>query len=78
MYHDGRMCTGENAVVRSLPEEDLRGLAALSEMAFNSPFNRDLGVRAVPSYNSDPAKWFALLAEKAAKGEGFPYNLLGN
>lgn len=78
MYAEGRMCTGENAVVRSLKEDDLRGLTALSEMAFNSPFNRDLGVRAVPSYYNNPQEWFALLAKKATDGQPFPYELLGS
>lgn len=72
-YGDGRMCLGGNMTPGNFTKGNLRGLDYYYQVLFNSPFNNDLGVRAVTSASVNT--WDKELA-KAAKEEAFPYNLL--
>lgn len=79
MYDNGTMCTGANQLPKSFDKGDIRGLHHYHEMVFNSPFNNDLGVKAVGtgSRYCNAEDWFALLREIALKpNPKFPYEHL--
>lgn len=71
MYEDGRMCYGNNTMPRNFTQ-NLRGLDYFYQILFDSPFNNDLGVRALG--RSDPGAWF----QEWSKLTSFPYDLLRN
>lgn len=77
MYDTGAMCTGENQLPRVFENGDLRSLNSYYDMIFNSPFNSDLGVKALGynnPYSGNPSDWFAYLAKLAKEvNPEFPY-----
>lgn len=75
IYSDGRMCFGENVKPKNIKTPDLKGLHWFYEILFISPFNEDLGLPGVTGIPNVPA-WFDLLADRAAKNLGFPYENL--
>ena len=74
-YGDGRMCYGSNTMPVKFQGGNLRGLDWYYQYLFESPFNDDLGLRALARQQS-PSDWYRSLAKKAKDGEPFPYELL--
>lgn len=74
MYGDGRMCFGQNTLLVNFTD-NLRGLDWYFKVLYESPFNNDLGIRGVSSQPT-PSSWLKTLADRAAQGQDFPYNLL--
>jgi len=76
LYDNGRMCFGQNARIADFQLPDLRPLMSYYYTLVNSPFNRDLGVRAINGAFSTE-NWFRELARLAKAGLPFPYQTLG-
>lgn len=83
MYEDGTMCTGQNHLPKNFKKNDLRSLNWHFEMIWSSPFNYDLGLRALKlgseftDTSSGIKKWFDKLGSLAKKeSPKFPYNEL--
>ena len=82
VYDDAQLCFGRNAFPSKFENEDFRMISQFHEVLWASPFNYDLGVKALnhgPSeaqnFNTD--RWYAHLATLAEQGQPFPYHLLG-
>lgn len=75
MYDSANMCFGNNAMQVVYPADDLRGLSWYYDMVWASPFNNDLGVKAV-ARSISPEAWYDQLAKAAEDGEAFPYEVL--
>jgi hypothetical protein len=73
-YDEGRMCYGQNQMVNRFVENNLRGLDWYYQYMFESPFNDDLGIRAVAETN--PKAWYSELEQLAKQDKPFPYNRL--
>jgi len=73
-YSEGNMCFGNNTMPGTFVKGNLRGLDYYYQFLFNSPFNNDLGVRGIISYDT-PSEWISTL-KKAAKEGKFPYERL--
>ena len=74
-YGEGNMCTGGNTMPSNMTENNLRALDWYYQYMWESPFNSDLGVRALKR-NMEVHSWYDLLKKKAEKKEPFPYDLL--
>ena len=77
VYDTGSLCYGANVRISEVNLPDLRALHWYYEMLFTSPFNDDLGLKAVKrnsKYKLDNVSWYKFLADLAEKGEKFPYN----
>lgn len=80
VYDAGELCFGSNFSSIKLPTNDYRPAAWLYNVLWESPFNNDLGLKALHAdspYKYELAGWYKHLAERAEKGEGFPYKELG-
>lgn len=66
------MCYGRNTMPVRFAEGSLRGFDWYYQYLFESPFNSDLGLYGVSGKSVN--EWFALLAERAANGQTFPYS----
>lgn len=73
-YDEGRMCYGGNQMVNRFVENNLRGLDWYYQYMFESPFNDDLGVRAVSGFGVK--EWYLELEKIAKEGGTFPYKHL--
>jgi hypothetical protein len=77
IYEDARMCYGANVRTGKVDLPELRPLHWYYEILFTSPFNDDLGVRALkPADGRTVSWWYTHLAEMAEKNKPFPYELL--
>lgn len=79
MYDNGRMCLGSNHLPLNLEKGDLRPLNAYYHVIFNSPFNQDLGVKALSpdSRYASTDSWFKYLADLAKEpNPRFPFQEL--
>jgi hypothetical protein len=74
-YSEGNMCYGGNSMPTQFTENNLRGLDWYYQFLFESPFNNDLGLRAVSGEPSIEA-WFKKLADAAKDNKPFPYESL--
>jgi hypothetical protein len=74
-YSEGRMCYGGNSMPTMFPDGNLSGLNWYYQFLFESPFNNDLGLRAVAG---DPSitGWLNQLQKAAKNNEPFPYDQL--
>jgi hypothetical protein len=75
-YEDAKMCYGNNSMPSSFPINNLRGLDWYYQYLFESPFNDDLGIKAVRGYYVN--EWYSLLNKCAKEGTSFPYTKLAN
>lgn len=76
LYDNARMCYGGNARIGDFKLPDLRPLVSYYLTLVNSPFNTDLGVRAVQGAFSTE-QWFREMARLAKAKEPFPYKVVG-
>lgn len=79
-YEDGTLCYGNNSVTREFLANDLRAIRGYYDVLFNSPFNNDLGIRALhntPDHGFSVASWYDHLAALAAENKPFPYATVG-
>ncbi len=74
-YAEGNMCYGANQMPNGL-ENNLRALNWYHDYLWASPFNDDLGIRAVEG--TTPKNWYEGLRACAANNEPFPYSRLRN
>lgn len=74
-YGEGNMCFGGNSMPVNMAENNLRTLDWYYQYLWESPFNSDLGIRAVSSGLSVKA-WYESLAAASAEGKPFPYDKL--
>lgn len=74
-YAEGNMCYGGNQMPVQHQDNNLAGLNWYYQFLFESPFNNDLGLRALKE-EIDATSWFTKLKEVATKNEPFPYDLL--
>ena len=77
VYHDARLCFGNNVKPGPFKLPDLRGLHGYYEVLFNAPFNNDLGLAGVGNgYRRDIPAWYGFLAKLAKENKSFPYEEL--
>lgn len=79
-YDNGTLCYGGNAIIRNYTKYDLRGVRRNYDVLFDSPFNHDLGIRALADGASgvySTASWFDKLALLAKENQPFPYSEIG-
>jgi len=74
-YEQGHMCYGYNTLPKRVSETNLRPLDGFYEFLFNSPFNDDLGIRAL-ARSTDVGTWYRSLEKLANEGKPFPYSKL--
>lgn len=74
-YDDGRMCFGGNSMPVRFKDENLRGLDWYFRYLWETPFNSDLGIRAIGS-SMGVTDWYRHLAAIAKEGKPFPYTSL--
>lgn len=75
VYDDGRLCMGENQGIINYKDNNLAPLNWYFDLLWASPFNNDLGVRAVHRYDT-VGTWYSDLAALAKEGKPFPYHRL--
>lgn len=76
LYDNARMCYGANQRLADFKLPDLRPLISYYYTLTGSPFNRDLGVRAISGAFSTEG-WFREIARLAKAGLPFPYKTVG-
>ena len=75
-YDDCRMCYGDNQMPRNMVDNNLRSLDWYYQYLWETPFNNDLGVKAI-NEAGDVKGWYYLLRDEAKKDDPkFPYNKL--
>lgn len=73
-YSEGNMCYGNNQMPRRFKDNNLRGMDWYFRFLWETPFNDDLGIRAVGSVSV--RDWYEELASLAKEGKPFPYKRL--
>ncbi len=71
-YPEGKMCYGGNSMPARFKDNQFRGLDWYFKFLWETPFNSDLGIRAIGSV-LDPHSWYKLLGKLAKENKGFPY-----
>lgn len=71
-YSEGALCFGGNSMPSQFTDNNLRGLDWYYQVLFESPFNNDLGIRALRDEPSIEG-WFQKLADVAKSDAAFPY-----
>jgi hypothetical protein len=71
-YGGGPMCYGSNSMPARFKDGNLRGLDWYYKYLWETPFNSDLGIRAI-SDRVAVNQWYEVLAKFAEEGKGFPY-----
>ncbi len=74
-YDDGRMCYGNNQMPMRHKDNNFRGLDYFYRYMWETPFNNDLGIRAIRDRH-DVGSWYNILAQAAKDGKDFPYHEL--
>lgn len=74
-YSEGALCFGGNSMPTQFVDNNLRGLDWYYQVLFESPFNNDLGIRALANEPSIEG-WFSTLATAAKENKPFPYEEL--
>lgn len=77
VYDTGRVCVGQNGLIYNYKNGDLRALNWHFEFLWKTPFNYDLGVKALRTSNFNVDSWFAHLAKLAEEKKPFPYSEIG-
>lgn len=71
-YGGGSMCYGGNSMPARFKEGNLRGLDWYYRFLWETPFNDDLGVRAIGNA-VNVRQWYNALKKRADEGKAFPY-----
>lgn len=71
-YEDGKMCFGGNSMPARMKDNQFRGLDWYFRFLWETPFNSDLGIKAIGNA-MNPGNWYNLLAKLAKEGKTFPY-----
>jgi hypothetical protein len=71
-YDQGNMCYGNNAMPARFKDNNFRGLDWYFRFLWETPFNNDLGIRAVGDRIGVSA-WYKLLEKLAKEKKTFPY-----
>lgn len=71
-YAEGNMCYGGNQMPARFKDNQFRGLDWYFRYLWETPFNSDLGIRAIGSV-MQPTEWYGLLAKLAKENKTFPY-----
>lgn len=74
-YQEGNMCYGGNHMPARFKDGNLRGLDWYYRFLWETPFNNDLGIRAIGDSLS-VRDWYHTLSKEAKAGKPFPYKLL--
>lgn len=74
-YGGGTMCYGSNSMPARFKDNNLRGLDWYFRFLWETPFNDDLGVRAVARLDTVQG-WYNELQKIADEGGNFPYTRL--
>jgi hypothetical protein len=74
-YSEGNMCYGGNQMPRRFKDNNLRGVDWYFRYLWETPFNDDLGIRAVRN-DVRVSEWYNTLASLAKEGKPFPYKEL--
>ena len=75
MYDNGRMCFGDNHMPARYLENNLRGLDYYYKFLWETPFNNDLGLRAIGN-SMGVSDWYNSLGQLAKDKGEFPYEKL--
>jgi hypothetical protein len=81
VYSEANLCMGNNSIISDFLNNDLRATSWYHDMLWASPFNNDLGVRALKEsskYRDSNSSWYKHLAKLAKDGKGFPYEEVRN
>lgn len=82
VYAEANLCMGQNSIISDFLNNNLSGVSWFHDMLWASPFNNDLGVKALKpgsSFRDQPASaWYKHLAQLAQDGKGFPYAEIQN
>lgn len=81
VYSEANLCMGGNSIIADFLNNDLRATSWYHDMLWASPFNNDLGVRALTEgskYRGSNESWYNYLAKLAKEGKGFPYEEVRN
>lgn len=70
-YDAGNMCYGNNSMPARFKDNNFRGLDWYFRFLWETPFNNDLGIKAVGSVGV--STWYSLLEKLAKAGTTFPY-----
>lgn len=73
-YSEGNMCYGGNQMPRRFKDNNLRGMDWYFRFLWETPFNDDLGIRAVGDVRV--REWYHELANLAKENKPFPYKRL--
>ncbi len=71
-YDGGNMCFGGNQMPARFKDNQFRGLDWYYRFLWETPFNSDLGIKAIGGATS-PSNWYSTLAKVAKDGKVFPY-----
>jgi hypothetical protein len=71
-YGGGGMCYGGNSMPARFKDGNLRGLDWYFRYLWETPFNNDLGIRAIGG-KVGVERWYNILADAAKNNKGFPY-----
>lgn len=76
IYEDAKLCTGDNVMPTVMPRNDLRRLNWHFDVLWSSPFNNDLGLHALSSWEGGVQAWYQHLRDRQVGGHKFPYERL--
>ena len=74
-YQEGNMCYGGNHMPARFKDNNLRGLDWYYRFLWETPFNNDLGIKAIGDSHS-VRDWYSLLEKEAKDKKPFPYKAL--
>jgi hypothetical protein len=76
-YAEGNMCYGGNHMPARFKDNNLRGLDWYYRFLWETPFNSDLGIKAIRD-SRGVSEWYNHLEKEAKAGRPFPYKELHN
>lgn len=76
-YSEGIMCYGGNSMPARFKDNHFRGMDWYYRYLWETPFNSDLGIRAIGSVVS-PSSWYHTLSKFAKENKTFPYRDLSS
>lgn len=74
-YAEGNMCYGGNHMPARFKDNNLRGLDWYYRFLWETPFNNDLGIKAIGDSHG-VKDWYKVLEKEAKDNKPFPYKML--